>query len=153
MPLAAQLARAHCACFEPGEQGGTYGGNPLMCAVGVAVFDAITAPGFMDQVRAVGDQFSAGLRALSAELGLGEVRGRGLLWALELGSDCGPEVVRLAQQAGLLLNAPRSHCLRFMPALNTTPEQVQEGLSILGQVLKRLSVTPPQPTAARAARA
>ena len=139
VPLAAQLARAHCACFEPGEQGGTYGGNPLMCAVGLAVLDAVTAPGFLAQVRATGEALSNGLRALSDDLGLGEVRGRGLLWALELGGDSGAEVVRRAQSAGLLLNAPRSHCLRFMPALNTTSEQVDEGLAILRQVLAEVA--------------
>ena len=118
VPLAAQLARAHCACFEPGEQGGTYGGNPLMCAVGVAVFDALMAPGFMEQMQVVGNELSAGLRALSDQLGLGEVRGRGLLLALELGSDCGPEVVREAQQAGLLLNARHGRCRRGWRSLD-----------------------------------
>lgn len=57
-----------------------------------------------------------GLQCLAQEFGLGEVRGQGLLLALELGVDLAPQVLTHARDVGLLLNAPRPHCLRFMPA-------------------------------------
>ena len=131
VPLSALLARRHCSCFEPGDQGGTYSGNPLACAAGVTVMRELLAPGFLARVEAVGQELAQGLRALSAELGLGEVRGSGMLLALELGSLAAGRVVDGARERGLLINGPRPHCLRFMPALNTTREEVAQGLELL----------------------
>ena len=135
VPLAALLAKKSCSCFAPGDQGGTYCGNPLVCAAGLAVLETLTAGGFLSGVKAIGQQFVDGLRRLSAELGLGEVRGRGLLLALELGDVLAPEVVVRARELGLLINAPRPHCLRFMPALTTTGDELAEGLALLRRAI------------------
>lgn len=135
VPLSALLAKQACACFEVGEQGGTYSGNPLTCAAGVAVLRSLLAPGFLDQVRRSGAVLADGLRALSQEFGLGEIRGRGMLLALELGHDRAADVVAQARAQGLLLNAPRSHCLRFMPALNSAADEISAGLALLRQVM------------------
>jgi acetylornithine/N-succinyldiaminopimelate aminotransferase len=140
VPLSALLAKQACACFEVGEQGGTYSGNPLTCAAGVAVMHSLLADDFLAQVRQVGARLATGLRQLSAEFGLGEVRGRGLLLALELGHDRAGEVVDRARAHGLLLNAPRSHSLRFMPALNSTEAEVEHGLALLRETLAVTSV-------------
>lgn len=134
-PLSALLAKADVACFAPGEQGGTFCGNPLMCAAGVAVMHSLLAEGFLDASRQVGAQLADGLRSLSREFSLGEVRGHGLLLALELGHERAAQVVTLARERGLLLNAPRAHCLRFMPALNTREQEVAQGLALLRGVL------------------
>ena len=138
VPLAALLAKKACSCFVPGDQGGTYCGNPLMCAVGYAVLQSLVAEGFLSSSRHVGLELAKGLESLSGDLGLGEVRGQGLLLALELGRDVAPQVVIAARDAGLVLNAPRSHCLRFMPALNSTEEEIRQGLTLLRDVLKPL---------------
>lgn len=135
VPLSALLAKEACACFEVGEQGGTYSGHPLTCAAGVAVMHTLLAGGFLARVQQVGEQLAQGLRQLSVEFGLGDVRGRGLLWALEVGHGRSDQVVTAAREQGLLLNAPRPNSLRFMPALNTTPEEVVQGLSMLRGVL------------------
>ena len=90
------------------------------------------------ELREFSKALASGLTHLSARHGLGEVRGDGLLWALELGADTAPEVVRQCRQQGLLVNAARPHCLRLMPRLNSTPEEVQEGLAILGRVMAAL---------------
>lgn len=135
VPLAALLAKRSCSCFAPGDQGGTYCGNPLVCAAGLAVLGTLTAGGFLAGVRNIGRQFAEELRGLSAELGVGEVRGRGLLLALELGRDIAPEVVSRARDLGLLINAPRHSCLRFMPALTTTEDELAEGLALLRRAL------------------
>ena len=84
VPLAALLARESASCFEPGDQGGTYCGNPLMCAVGLAVLDAVTAPGFLATVRQRSAQLRTGLDALARRLGSPPPEGRGLLLALDL---------------------------------------------------------------------
>jgi acetylornithine/N-succinyldiaminopimelate aminotransferase len=137
VPLAALVATEAVSCFAPGDQGGTFNGNPLMGAVGCAVMDAILAPGFLDSVQACGDDLVKGLTALSARRSLGEVRGRGLLLALDLKRDIASEVVELARDAGLLLNAPRPNLLRFMPALNLKREETDAMLSTLENVLEQ----------------
>lgn len=136
MALSALLAKQACSCFAAGDQGGTFCGNPLSCAAGVAVLRSLLAEGFLESSRAVCDQLVQGLTELAQEFGLGEVRGRGALLALELGRDLAPQVVELARERGLLLNAPRTHCLRFMPALNTTITEVRQGLGLLRDSLQ-----------------
>lgn len=138
VPISALLAKESCSCFDYGDQGGTFCGTPLVTAVGVAVIKTLLADGFLQQSRQVCAQLAAGLLEISKEFNLGEVRGSGALLALELGRNIGPEIVASAREIGFLLNAPRPHCLRFMPALNITPAEVNEGLNLLRQVLKEL---------------
>jgi len=71
------------------------------------------------------------LRALAAELGHGEVRGRGLLLALELKTQDAKKVAAAALDHGLLVNAPRPDTLRFMPALTVSQDEIDEMLTIL----------------------
>jgi acetylornithine/N-succinyldiaminopimelate aminotransferase len=137
VPISAVLAQAHCSVFEHGDQGGTYAGNPLMCAVSLEVLSVLSQPEFLANVLAMGQLLRSGLEDLSARVSLGEVRGDGLLLALELGSDTAPAMVRECRAQGLLVNAARPHCLRFMPRLNSTAHEVQQGLEILGTVLRR----------------
>jgi len=136
VPLAALLAQEAVCCFEHGDQGGTYNGNPLMTAVGNAVLEAILAPGFLDGVTARGDALRRGLTKLAARHALGEVRGRGLLVALDLGRDIGPKIVDAAREAGLLLNSPRPATLRFMPALTTSAAEIDAMLGMLDGLLE-----------------
>jgi len=138
VPLAALVARKDICCFEAGDQGGTFNGNPLMTAAGCAVMRQITAPGFLDRVSGVGRYLADQLRALSQELGLGSVRGRGLLLALDLKRDVANQTVAKALDASLLLNAPRPDTLRFMPALNVTRDEIDQMTEILDTVLKEV---------------
>ncbi len=135
VPLAALLAREQASVFEAGDQGGTFNGNPLMTAVGDAVVAEVSRPEFLARVSDNGAYLVERLRALSAELGLGEVRGRGLLVALDLGRPAGAEVVARALQGGLLINSPRATSLRFMPALNVTRAEIDEMLARLRPAL------------------
>ncbi len=123
-PLAALLATERAACFEHGDQGGTFNGNSLMCAAGLAVLDEVSRPAFLKSVTDTGLFLESELQRLSARHGLGDVRGRGLLLALDLKLPIGPALVAQALEAGLLLNAPRADTLRFMPALNVTREEI-----------------------------
>lgn len=141
VPLAALLCREEIACFEAGDQGGTYNGNPLMTAVGVAVIEALLADGFMQSVRDKGAYLSAELKKLSEKHGLGAERGEGLLRALDLGSEIGPKIVDMARDmgpVGLLLNSPRPNLLRFMPALNVTTEEIDQMLAMLSEIIARI---------------
>ncbi|MEJ0016574.1 MAG: acetylornithine transaminase [Acetobacteraceae bacterium] len=135
VPLAALVAHRDVCCFEYGDQGGTFCGNPIMAAVGCAVIEAVTAPGFLARVTAAGERLSAGLRVLSARHGCGEVRSRGLLLALDLTRDVAGAVATQALARGLLVNAPRPDSLRFMPALTVSHAEIDQMLDMLDGVL------------------
>lgn len=138
--LAALLASREAALFAHGEQGGTYCGNPLATAVGVAVFDAITAPGFLAAAADRAAHLQEGLEHLSKWHGLRGQRGLGLLRALILDKPRAPAIVeaaRLLEPSGLLLNAPRPDVLRFMPALNVPASDIDRMLGALDALLSR----------------
>ena len=130
-PIAALVASAGASVFEYGDQGGTFNGNALMAAVGCAVVTAVRAPGFLDSVATSGRYLADRLGALAAELGHGEVRGRGLLVALQLQGRDATKVARAALDRGLLINAPRPDTLRFMPSLTVSREEIDEMLERL----------------------
>lgn len=138
VPLAALLATDAVACFEAGDQGGTYNGNPLMTAVGISVIEQLLAPGFLDEVLKKGDYLRTGLLKLVTEFNLEGERGTGMLRALMLGRDIGPDLVERArdmQPQGLLINAPRPNLLRFMPALNISNAEIDLMLDMLRSLL------------------
>ncbi len=138
VPLAALLATESVCCFEAGDQGGTFNGNPLMTAVGVAVLETVLAPGFLAEVAQKGEHLSARLNALSAEHRLGGERGLGLLRALVLPDGTAPALVeraRLRAPQGLLLNAPRPNLLRLMPALTVTAAEIDLAIDWLAGLL------------------
>jgi acetylornithine/N-succinyldiaminopimelate aminotransferase len=136
VPLAALLAPEHLCLFEPGDQGGTFNGNPLMTAVGYAVVKAISGHEFLKSVRENGSHLESRLQDLSRQLSLGEVRGRGLLLALELGREIGSAVVDAALARGLLVNSPRPAVLRLMPALIVSPAEIDEMIRILREAIQ-----------------
>jgi acetylornithine/N-succinyldiaminopimelate aminotransferase len=137
VPLAALLATKAVSCFEHGDQGGTFNGNPLMCAAGLAVVQHVKAPDFLKSVADSGLYLESELQRISARHGLGEVRGRGLLLALDLKIPIAGSIVAQAFDDGVLLNAPRPDTLRFMPALNVTREEIALMIDCLDAVLTK----------------
>jgi len=106
-----------------------------MCAAGFAVLDEVSKSDFLKSVVDNGLFLESELQRLSARHGLGEVRGRGLLLALDLKLPIGPALVIQALDKGLLLNAPQPDALRFMPALNVTREEISEMIDQLDAML------------------
>ncbi|MGJ4889914.1 acetylornithine transaminase [Bradyrhizobium sp. HKCCYLRH3099] len=137
VPLAALLATNEASCFEHGDQGGTFNGNPLMCAAGLAVLDVIEKPEFLKSVADNGLYLESELQRISARHGLGDVRGRGLLLALDVVRPIAPSLVAHAFELGLLLNAPRPDTLRFMPALNVTRDEIAGMIEVLDGILTK----------------
>jgi acetylornithine/N-succinyldiaminopimelate aminotransferase len=135
VPLAALLATKDASCFEHGDQGGTFNGNPLMCAAGLAVLEEISKPEFLKAVADAGLFLESELQKLSARHGLGEVRGRGLLLALDLKLPIGAAIVAEALADGVLINSPQPDALRFMPALNVTREEISLMIDCLDVIL------------------
>jgi acetylornithine/N-succinyldiaminopimelate aminotransferase len=134
VPLAALLATEQASCFEHGDQGGTFNGNPLMCAAGLAVLEQVGSAEFLKSITEAGSHLESELQRLSARHGLGEVRGRGLLLALDLKRPIGASIVTRAFEEGLLLNSPQPDVLRFMPAFNVTRDEISamiDGLDLM----------------------
>ena len=142
LPLAALLCKEAYNCFEPGDQGGTFCGNPMMAAVGLTVLNEVCRADFLDAVRQRGRQLASGLQQIAADFGLPGERGAGLLRALSLHGDCAEAVVNAARDlapVGLLLNAPRPNLLRFMPALTISEAEIDEALRLLREALQAVS--------------
>ena len=135
--LSAVLANTRASCFEPGDQGGTFNGNPFSAAVALQVLAVIAEPTFLSEVVRVGAMFRAGLEELAREFG-GAIRGRGLLLAWVLDQKIGAQFVDRARELGLLINAARPHILRFMPSLRLRPEEVDLALHLLRQAACKL---------------
>ncbi|WP_454619113.1 acetylornithine transaminase [Bradyrhizobium cenepequi] len=138
VPLAALLATEHAACFEHGDQGGTFNGNPLMCAAGLAVLEQVGKPEFLKSVTDAGLFLESELQRLSARHGLGDIRGRGLLLALDLKLPIGAAIVAQAFSKGLLINSPQPDALRFMPALNVSRAEIAEMIEGLDAILTQV---------------
>jgi acetylornithine/N-succinyldiaminopimelate aminotransferase len=140
VPLAALLSTEAAACFEHGDQGGTFCGNPLMCAAGLAVLQHVSAPAFLKLVTDTGLYLEGELQRLSVRHGLGEVRGRGLLLALDLKMPIAASIVGQAFQEGVLLNAPGPDALRFMPALNVTHQEIDLMIDCFDALLRKAGI-------------
>ena len=138
VPLAALLATAAASCFEHGDQGGTFNGNPLMCAAGLAVLQRVSDPDFLKSVVDTGLYLESELQRMSARHGLGDVRGRGLLLALDLKHPIGASIVAQAFEEGVLLNSPQPDALRFMAALNATREEIVGMIDCLDTILTKM---------------
>lgn len=142
VPIAALLAREEVCCFEPGDQGGTYTGNPLVCAAALAVLDVVAAPAFLPALRERALAFHAGLDALARREGGPPVSGRGLLLALELPQPGRAQRVADALRErpghGVLVNAVRPERLRLMPALNASAAELALAVGLLTETLDRI---------------
>ena len=141
VPLSALCAKESVSCFEHGDQGGTYNGNPLVTAAGVEVMRTLIAPGFMETVNERSQQLADGLMAISDKWGMKGERGQGLLRALILDREDGPAIVAAASSRnpeGMLLNSPRPNLLRFMPALTISKEDLDTCLVMLDELIAQV---------------
>jgi len=122
--------------FEKGQHGSTFGGNPLACRAGLTVIETILSEGLLENAARVGAHFASGLQHLveTKPEQLREVRGRGVMLALQLRSKAGP-VLSALQERGVLALSGGTTALRFLPPLNVTPAEVERVLEALEQAL------------------
>jgi len=130
VPISAVLANARASCFVPGDQGGTYNGNPLMVAVARSVFRTVSSVDFLANVRSRARYLEERLHQSCRARGIG-LRGRGLLWALVLPEPNAEAIVARCFEDGLLLNAPRPNLLRLMPSLRVSEAEIEEFMQLL----------------------
>ena len=95
-------------------------------------------PNFLKSLTGTGLFLASELQRISARHGLGEVRGKGLLLALDLKRPIGVAIAAQALEDGLLLNTPQPDALRFMPALNVTREEISEMIEGLDAILMKI---------------
>jgi acetylornithine aminotransferase/acetylornithine/N-succinyldiaminopimelate aminotransferase len=133
VPIGAILARDDVAShFVKGDHGSTFGGNPLATAAALATLKEVTAPGFLDRTRAASGRLVDRLRAIEDRHGLvTSVRGRGMLLAIGLATDCSAQVVDECRHRGLLVNNVRPDAIRLLPPLNVTDEEIDRACDIL----------------------
>ena len=138
LPAGAVLATGEASSFEPGDHGSTMGGGPLVCAAGIATLHAIEDEGLMANATRVGAYLLDGLRKLKRDTGiLARARGRGLMVAIDLEEPWAPDLVNQARESGLLVNSTGPSTIRMVPPLTITTAEVDEGLAVLGDVLRQ----------------
>lgn len=143
LPIGAMLAREGVeSAFKPGDHASTFGGNPVVCRAAMAVLNILLEEPFLKQVREKGELFKGGLLRLAEKYPglIREVRGLGLMLALELAAPLASPVQRCCQERGMLINAIGENIIRFLPPLVITAEQLEQALRGLEQVLKEAEV-------------
>jgi 4-aminobutyrate aminotransferase / (S)-3-amino-2-methylpropionate transaminase / 5-aminovalerate transaminase len=149
MPLAAVTGKAEIMDGpHPGGLGGTYSGNPLACVAAIEAIKMIREPAFLERATQVGARIREHLLDLQAETPLiGDVRGLGAMMLMELVKDrdlktpASDETLQVTNEcfkrglvairAGLF-----SNCIRFLPPLNISDEQIDEGMAVIGEALR-----------------
>lgn len=136
VPIGAVLAKRHAAVFEPGDHGSTFGGNVLTCATAHATVRYMIDNGILPHVQQVGAYLHRKLLALqAAHVCVVEVRGMGLLFAIEFSYDVAAQVVSACNDAGLLVNPVRPNVIRLMPPLTVSAEEIDQGIEKLDAAL------------------
>ncbi len=135
------LAKTEVAeIFKPGMHASTFGGNPIACRAGLAAVETIEQEGLLERGHAVGERFRGhfeAIRQARPDL-VGDIRVAGVMIGLDLTCDASPIVAECLERR-LLINATHGHVIRLLPALNLSDDLIDEGCSILADVLKRHS--------------
>lgn len=140
VPIGALLAKNASAVFEIGDHGSTYGGNPLASAAAFATLKFILDNDVPAKVRQVGQYLTGKLEKLKSKFDfIVEVRGRGLLQAMEFNREIADSLVMACLERGLLVNGVKPNALRFMPPLIIGEEEVDQAKEILQQALASFS--------------
>ncbi len=136
LPMGAVLVTdTIAAALKPGDHATTFGGGPLVASVALAVVRALAEPGFLADVRGKGEWLASRLAELAARRArVGEARGRGLMWGLELREPAAP-FVAAARERGLLVATAGPDVIRLVPPLVITREELERGVAILEEVL------------------
>jgi acetylornithine/N-succinyldiaminopimelate aminotransferase len=138
LPIGVMLARSEVAgAFAPGDHASTFGGNPVVCRAALAVLQTILEKPFLDEVAQRSALFMNGLQRLAKSSAgeIKEIRGLGMMAALELREPQAVRAQRECQQKGLLVNAIGEHTLRFLPPLVSSEAELEQALKILEAVL------------------
>ncbi len=137
VPIGACLARAAAAqTLKPGTQATTFGGNPLVARVGLAVIETLESGDYAQRAAALGTRLLEGLqRGLGGVAGVEEIRGRGLMLAIELDRPC-KEIMQRALEQRLLVNVTADKVVRLLPPLVLTDAEADMLVERLVRVVR-----------------
>ncbi|UWU27769.1 ornithine--oxo-acid transaminase [Rhizobium sp. WSM1274] len=130
-PVSAVLSNSEVlGVLKPGQHGSTFGGNPLACAVARTALKVLTEEGMIENAAIMGDYFIEGLRSIRSNI-VRDVRGRGLMMAIELEPEAGGarQYCHALKERGLLAKDTHDHTIRLAPPLVITKEQVDWAVS------------------------
>ena len=138
IPIGACLARGVAAeLYGPGSHGSTFGGNPMACSAANAVFDTIESENLTQRALELGNSIVRQLNdGLSNNPSVVEIRGQGLMIAVELSAPCG-ELVAMAAKQGLLINVTSQNVIRLLPPFIYTDENVATLTSTLIEIVQQ----------------
>ncbi len=142
-PMGAMLAKPEWAeLFQPGTHASTFGGNYLACAAALAVLEALKEEHLIENAQQMGDYLMAKLKELNAPIK--EVRGKGLMVALEFSEPIAPKVrdeCLKAEPIGLVVNAIGDYIIRFLPPLTVTAEEIDQAIDIFQYSISSLQAS------------
>jgi ornithine--oxo-acid transaminase len=136
-PVSAALASKEVmSVIKPGEHGSTFGGNPLACAVATAALDVLIDEKLDERAEVLGQRFRDGLHAIQTDK-LSDIRGMGLLNAIELKPDAGKARAysEKLMELGVLAKETHVTTIRFAPPLVITEEQIDWLVAKIGEAL------------------
>lgn len=133
---AAWIHEDYAHVLGPGSHGCTYGGNPLACAVGLAVLREVESGGWCEHARHVGKRLLDGLGPLKENGRCEDVRGAGVMIGITVREDL-PAVRHRLMEAGLLVVPSANQTIRLLPPINVQDREVEEALQILKEHLSR----------------
>lgn len=139
-PIGALCAKDFVAsAFEPGDHGSTFGGNPLACAAGLAVMDALLNDNLVENAQKMGEYFMEKLKSLAKKQdSIQEVRGKGLMVGVHLSNDKAKEVKDKLFEKGYLTGNVGTDTLRVLPPLIVTQEDIDGMVEALDGILSEL---------------
>lgn len=136
VPIGAFMSKDKCMALEPGDHGSTFGGNPLTTAAAYASAKYIVDNDVASNAKNMGIRLIQRLQELKSRNSIiSDVRGKGLLAAVEFTADIGAKAISSCNDAGVLFNMVKPNTLRLMPPLNISPEDIDEGIVRLEQAL------------------
>ncbi|WP_424767227.1 aspartate aminotransferase family protein [Paenibacillus sp. sgz302251] len=138
-PLSAMLTRSKYDLFEPGDQGGTYSGQPLAMAAGLAVLKELLERNLSGNAEVQGKYLTKALADLAKQYPITNIRGKGLLLAFDVPEGAGPQLASICLREGLLINAPNPSTVRLVPPLIVTQKDIDDMLLILRRAFDKLA--------------
>jgi predicted acetylornithine/succinylornithine family transaminase len=136
VPIGAFLAKESVSVFVAGDHGSTFGGNPVTCAAAYATLKYIIDNDIIGHARKVGQYLMEGLKGFRDKYPfITDVRGRGLLVAVEFDSDIAQSILMDCLERGLLVNQVKPNAVRLVPPLIIGQAEVDRALGILGEAL------------------
>jgi acetylornithine/N-succinyldiaminopimelate aminotransferase len=137
LPMGAILVSdAIAAAMQPGDHGSTFGGGPFVASVALHVVERLADPKMGAHVRSLGEFLGKELQAMQERSGaIRAVRGRGLMWGIDVGEPAG-DVIARARDKGLLLVSAGEYTVRLLPPLVISRDDLAAGLALLEQALQ-----------------